>query len=35
MFIVFKSATPFLDVYTKEILTYVNKEMCARVFMSV
>lgn len=34
MFIVFNSAIPFLDIYTREILMYVNKEAHTRVFMS-
>lgn len=35
MFVVFNSAIPFLDIYTREILMYVNKEAHTRMFMSV
>lgn len=34
MFMVFNTATPFLDIYAKEILN-VNKAACTRVFVSV
>lgn len=35
MFIVFNSIIPFLDIYTREIFMYVNREAYSRVFMSV
>lgn len=35
MFIVFNSAIPFLDIYIREVLMYVNKEEHTRVLMSV
>lgn len=34
MLIVFKSAVPFLGIYTKEILTCAYKKAYARVFMA-